>query len=208
MAATTRTHERTTTAISSPERHKMKFFSLAETAAGSGLFALSGAALDAPGTSVALTRTSKTVAAGLRVAVAPYRAMSGMPAPVAPVGAEQGQAYELLIEQADDAGVFVTEKQILVSETSDAAMTAYALQLFYGRRVALTPQREAETDAKPDEANPAPSNPGSVSSSGAQTSGGSVSSGGSASSGGAVTSGGSVSSAGAGSSNSSGVKGA
>jgi len=129
----------------------MKFFPLAETAPGSGLFELFGAALEASGTSLALSKALKTVPAGLRVAVAPYRAMSGMPAPLPPTALEQGKAYDLLIEQEEDPGVFASEAQILTSQSSDAGAMALALQVFFGRRIALTPHIETVQEAPPTE---------------------------------------------------------
>lgn len=115
----------------------MKFFPLVETADGSGLFVLTGAVFDASGASIALDKVAANAITGLRVAVSPYRAMGGIPAPTTPSRAEEGASYELLVEQEDEPGTFASDGQFLSSQSSDAAPLALTLQLCYGRRVAL-----------------------------------------------------------------------
>lgn len=129
----------------------MKFFSLAETAAGSGLFEMFGDVLEAPSTSAALSKVSRLVAPGRRVAVSPYRNLGGMPEPITPSEAEQKMVYDLLLAEEEGSITFISEKQILSSKTSDAAMTACALQFFYGRRTALTSHIMEKTEAAPVE---------------------------------------------------------
>lgn len=180
----------------------MKFFTLAETATKSGLFELSSRALDAPSTSEALAVITKDAKPGLRVAVAPYRAISGTPEPIAPTESERGKTYDLLLEKQAEPGIFASDSQVLSSQSVDAASLALGMQYAYGRRVALMAHSVDPSQSAPPEttasAPAATSGVTSGSGSGAQTSGASVSSGGSATSGGsAVTSGGSTVTSGA-----------
>lgn len=172
----------------------MKFFPLVETADNSGLFVLTGAVFDASSASIALDKVAANATTGLRVAVSPYRAMGGIPAPITPSRAEEGASYELLVEQEDEPGIFASDGQYLTSQSSDAAPLALTLQLCYGRRIALMrhqPEDGSGATTSPEKTSSTNNASGSTGPSSVTSAGTSSNSGASANAGSAVNSGGS-----------------
>ena len=134
----------------------MKFFPLYETAAGSGIYALSGSEIEAGSTSEALATAQNGAPSGCRTGVWPYRSISGVPDMVEPLADENGKTYST-VAQADGASAeFSPSGQILASAGADASGLCLSLQNFFGYRIGLVP-----TDAKPAGAATSPSASGS-----------------------------------------------
>lgn len=150
----------------------MKYQVLHETAAGSGKFAIAGAAIEAASTSVALDLVKGSTPAGLHYAVAPYREVAGLPDYQPPAASETGKTYSVLLRTSTDQ-LFVPDGATYASVMTDAANMCLAMQAYMpNAQFALMP-----IDEQPAPAPVAPAAPVAP----VVTSGSTVSSGGSAS---------------------------
>lgn len=172
----------------------MKYQVLHETAAGSGQFNIVGAPIEAESTTAALALVLPAVPAGLRYAVAPYRAVAGLPDYRPPVAAESGKSYSVVFRVSLDQP-FVPDGATYASVMTDAANMCLAMQAYMpNAQFGLMPPDEQPAPAPAKPAAPATSGVVSSGSSGSSTtvSSSNVTSGGSVSSG-TVSSGGTAS---------------
>ena len=125
----------------------MKFFALIETAANSGKFQISGAAVEAESTTAALALIAPTVGAGLRYGAWLYHEVRGLPgfAPVA--DAEKGKAYAVLAQVGGTDQPWVADGQQLVSTLCDASNLCLSMSQYMGFRLGLIPVDEKPVTA-------------------------------------------------------------
>ncbi|KAA8387767.1 hypothetical protein FKW31_03770 [Acetobacter sp. DmW_136] len=120
----------------------MKFFPLIETAANSGEFQLSGAAVEADSTTAALALIEPTVGAGLRYGAWLYHEVRGLPdfAPV--TDAEKGKSYAVLAQIGGTDQPWTPDGQQLVSALCDASNLCLSMAQYMGFRLGLMPVDE------------------------------------------------------------------
>lgn len=158
----------------------MKYQVLHETAAGSGQFNIVGAPIEAESTTAALALVLPAVPAGLRYAVAPYRAVAGLPDYSPPAPDEVGKSYAVVFRSSLDQA-FIPDGATYASVMTDAANMCMAMQAYMpNAQFGLMPPDEKPAAAPAKPAAPATSGTVSSGSSGSgatvSSSGGSVSS--------------------------------
>lgn len=115
----------------------MTHYLLTEDGANSGRFQLQTSEVEAASTTEALAALALLAPEGVRIAAWPYRRMSGLPDPLAPSAAEQGQNYLLLAQSGDTGQMFILTEEAVTSTTVDASFVAIKRQLETGVRYAL-----------------------------------------------------------------------
>ncbi|OAZ61308.1 hypothetical protein SRCM100623_02811 [Acetobacter pasteurianus] len=122
----------------------MKFFPLIETAANSGQFQLSGAAVEAESTTAALALIAPTVGVGLRYGAWLYHEVRGLPDFSPVTDAEKSKSYAVLAQVGGTDQPWVEDGQQLVSTLCDASNLCLSMSQYMGFRLGLMP-----TDEKP-----------------------------------------------------------
>lgn len=120
----------------------MKFYPLIETAAGSGKFQLSSAAVEAESTTAALALIAPTVGAGLRYGAWLYHEVRGLPDFSPVTDAEKGKSYTVLAQVGGTDQPWVPDGQQLVSALCDASNLCLSMSQYMGFRLGLMPVDE------------------------------------------------------------------
>ena len=120
----------------------MKFFPLIETAANSGQFQLSGAAVEAESTTAALALIAPTVGVGLRYGAWLYHEVRGLPDFSPVTDAEKGKSYTVLAQVGGTDQPWVEDGQQLVSTLCDASNLCLSMSQYMGFRLGLMPVDE------------------------------------------------------------------
>lgn len=127
----------------------MKFYPLIETAAGSGKFQLSGAAVEAESTTAALALIAPTVGAGLRYGAWLYHEVRGLPDFSPVTDDEKGKSYTVLAQIGGTDQPWVEDGQQLVSTLCDASNLCLSMSQYMGFRLGLMPVDEKPVVAAP-----------------------------------------------------------
>lgn len=127
----------------------MKFYPLIETAAGSGQFQLSGAAVETESTTAALALIEPTVGAGLRYGAWLYHEVRGLPDFSPVTDAEKGKSYTVLAQVGGTDQPWVPDGQQLVSALCDASNLCLSMSQYMGFRLGLMPVDEKPVVAAP-----------------------------------------------------------